>query len=272
MHCAKGLHETIETVRIKLKPPASPKPADAKPADAAGTPVPSLPQPTPVVPSTPPPGPSLPMAPPATPPAAAAADKLWKRLGGEENVNKIVGDFLKWAVNDEKVNFTRGNKYPLDEKKLADLRQKFVAYVSDISGGPIVGTSTRSMADIHKGMNITDGEFDALVRFLKTALEKNNVAPADVEEVLRKVNATKKDIVSGRLTDHIFAPQFKRDQRPICSSAAVDTGTRVADLGWLEKPSAYPVTATSHIFSRTRSTATWANTSLGLVPHLHAGP
>lgn len=196
---AKGLHDTIETVRIKLKPPAT-----LKPADAAGTPTQSLPQPTavvpqpaPVVPPSPAPGPSLPAAPPAASPPAAASDKLWKRLGGEENVNKIVADFLKWAVNDEKVNFTRGGKYPLDDQKLADLRQKFVAYISDISGGPIVGTSTRSMSEVHKGMNITDAEFAALVGWLKTALEKNNVAPADVEEVLRKVNATKKEILGG---------------------------------------------------------------------------
>ncbi len=195
---AKGLHETIETIRAKLKPPAGPKPPDP-----TGTPTPSLPQPTPmpIVPPSPPPsappGPSLPIAPPAAPPQAAAAEKLWKRLGGEDNVNKIVGDFLKFALNDEKVNFTRGQKYPIDAQKAADLKQKFVAYISDISGGPIVGTSTRSMAEVHKGMNITEAEFDALAGWLKTAMEKNNVVPADVEEVMRKVNATKKDIVAG---------------------------------------------------------------------------
>jgi truncated hemoglobin YjbI len=197
---AKGLHETIEAVRTKLKPPAGPKPADAGGSDPrAGTPTPSLPQPTPGPPPTPPPappGPSLPMGPAAAQPVAATGT-LWKRLGDEENVNKIVGDFLTWAVNDEKVNFTRGNKYPLDPRKEAELKQKLVAYVSDISGGTVVGPSSRSMADIHKGMNITGAEFDALAGYLKTSLEKNKVAPADVEEVMRKVDATKKDIVAG---------------------------------------------------------------------------
>jgi truncated hemoglobin YjbI len=191
---ARGLHDTIETVRTKLKPPAA-----SKPADPGGTPTPSLPQPTPIPPSIPPaapPGPSLPM-PPAPAPPVVAADKLWKRLGGEENVNKIVDDFLKWALNDEKVNFTRGKKYPLDAQKEAELKQKFVAYISDLSEGTVVRASTRSMADVHKGMNITDAEFEALAGWLKTAMEKNKVAPADVEEVMRKVNATKKDIVSG---------------------------------------------------------------------------
>jgi truncated hemoglobin YjbI len=186
---ARGLHDTIEAIRGKLKPPAAPKPADP-----GGTPTPSLPQPT-VLPPSPPPGPSLPM-PPASPAPAAVADKLWKRLGGEDNVNKIVDDFLKRALNDEKVNFTRGKKYALDAQKEAELKQKFVAYISDISDGTVVRTAPRSMADVHKGMNITAAEFDALAGWLKTAMEMNKVAPADVEEVMRKVNATKKDIVS----------------------------------------------------------------------------
>jgi truncated hemoglobin YjbI len=186
---ARGLHDTIEAIRGKLKPPAAPKPADP-----GGTPTPSLPQPT-VLPPSPPPGPMLPMA-PTSPAPAAAADKLWKRLGGEDNVNKIVDDFFKRALIDEKVNFTRGKKYPLDAQKEAELKQKFVAYISDISDGTVVRTAPRSMADVHKGMNITAAEFDALAGWLKTAMEMNKVAPADVEEVMRKVNATKKDIVS----------------------------------------------------------------------------
>jgi hemoglobin len=204
---ARVLHDTIEAVRAKLKPPTA-----AKPADASGTPTQSLPQPQPATPPSPPPaapGPMLPMGPitAAAPPVPAAAppvvapaavgDKLWKRLGEEENVNKIVADFLKRALNDEKVNFTRGNKYPLDALKEAELKQKLVAYISDISGGTVVGTSNRSMADVHKGMNLTSAEFDLVAGYFKTALEQNNVAPADVEEVMRKVNATKKDIVAG---------------------------------------------------------------------------
>ena len=94
-----------------------------------------------------------------SPPPAAAANKLWKRLGEEEKVGKIVDDFLKRALNDEKVNFTRGNKYPIDAQKQAQIKQSFVAFISDISGGTVVGTSSRSMADVHKGMNITDAEF-----------------------------------------------------------------------------------------------------------------
>ena len=137
------------------------------------------------------------MSPPASPPRPAAADTLWKRLGEENGVIKIVDDLVNLAGADPRVDFTRGGKFKLDKQKEAELKQRFVAYVSTISDGNVVPTSTRSMADVHRGMNITAAEFDAFVGLLKTSLEKNNVAARDVDEVLKKVNATKKDIVPG---------------------------------------------------------------------------
>jgi truncated hemoglobin YjbI len=207
---ARALHDTIESVRTKLKPPAA-----AKPAEPAGTPTPSIPQTPPPPPSSPanpppvPPAPMLPMVPPVAqsapippmnPPAAppvAATDTLWKRLGGENGITKIVDDWLTWAIANKNVNFSRGDKYKLDAAKQKDLQQKFVAYISSISDGTVVPTTTRGMSEVHKGMNITAAEFDAFVEQLKAALQKNNVAAKDVEELLRKVNGTRKDIVGG---------------------------------------------------------------------------
>ncbi|HEY1376832.1 MAG TPA: group 1 truncated hemoglobin [Gemmataceae bacterium] len=200
---AKQLHETIEAIRTKLKPPTAAKPAD--PVTPPANPLPTSPTPvgTPA-PSTPPPmppGPSLPMtggtSPPPAPPAPAAGDTLWKRLGGDDGVTKIVDDWLTWAFIDPKVNFTRGDKFKFDKQKEADLKQKFVGYISSIADGTVVPTTSRSLADAHKGMGITGAEFDAFVGLLKTALEKNNVAARDVDELLRRVNATKKDLVGG---------------------------------------------------------------------------
>jgi hemoglobin len=191
---ARQLHETIEQVRTRLKPPA--KPADAGTAPATAVP----PTPPPITPPPMSPGPSLPMSPSGTSPAApvGSADTLWKRLGGEDGVTKIVEDWLNLAAADRRVNLTRGDKYKLDKQKEAELKQRFVAYLSSITpGGTVVPTSTRTMVEVHKGMNITAAEFDAFVSLLKTSLEKNNVAARDVDEVLKKVNETRKDIVGG---------------------------------------------------------------------------
>jgi len=180
---ARILHDTIEQVRTRVKPPGAVKPAEPGPAN----PLPPAPMPNPMNPM-----------PPANPiPAAATGDTLWKRLGGEEGVSKIMDTFLAQVLVDPRVNFTRGDRFKFDKQKEADLKLKLVGYISSIADGTVVPTSTRTLAEAHKGMNIQGAEFDAFVKCLKSAMETNNVAAADVEAVLAKIRATRKDIVVG---------------------------------------------------------------------------
>ena len=53
------------------------------------------------------------------------------------------------------------------------------------------------MKEAHRGMGITNAEFDALAADLKKALERNGVGAADIEQVMQVVNATRADIVEG---------------------------------------------------------------------------
>ena len=86
----------------------------------------------------------------------AGAKPLWARLGGEKEVTKIVDDFIDFAGRDPKVNFDRGGKYKIDKDKL---RTALVAQISSLTGGPL--KYTKDMKTVHKGMNITNAEFDA---------------------------------------------------------------------------------------------------------------
>jgi hemoglobin len=165
----------IESTRkdiVEPKPPVDTKPPDKKP-DAA-KPADKKPE--------------------DTKPAAAS---LWARLGGENNVKKVVDDFLVAAAADPKVDFTRGGKYKLDDAAVAKLKKLLVEFISDVSGGP-QKYSGRSMKEAHKGMGITDAEFDALGGHLKKALEQNKAKPADVDAVMRLVESTRKDIVEAK--------------------------------------------------------------------------
>jgi truncated hemoglobin YjbI len=51
------------------------------------------------------------------------------------------------------------------------------------------------MAEAHKGMNITAEQFDRLLVSLRVALQNNKIADADIEELMKKVEATRGDIV-----------------------------------------------------------------------------
>jgi truncated hemoglobin YjbI len=119
---------------------------------------------------------------------------LWDRLGGEANVKKVVDDFVAAASKNQKVDFFRSGKSPLDEQGVARLKKLLVEFVSKETGGPLKYTG-KSMKEVHKGMGITDAQFDASVVDLKNALEKNGAKEPDIKAVLDAVEKTRKDIV-----------------------------------------------------------------------------
>jgi hemoglobin len=139
------------------------------------------------------------------------AKTLWDRLGGEAKVARVVDDFLARASKDPKVNFDRDGKYKLDMK---DLKKKSIEMFSEASNGPYKYTGG-DMKTVHKGMGITNAEFDAAAGHLKKALESNGVAAKDVAEVLKVVESTRKDIVQAKKPDD-KKPDDKKpdDKRP----------------------------------------------------------
>ncbi len=125
---------------------------------------------------------------------------LWERLGGEKGVTKVVDDLFASAGSNPKVNFWRTADGKPTEKQLAGvpaLKKSVVAFFSSVTGGPIPYTG-KSMKDAHKGMGITDAEFDAFAGHLQKALEKNGVKPDDIKIVMTAVGGMKKDIVEAK--------------------------------------------------------------------------
>lgn len=119
---------------------------------------------------------------------------LWDRLGGEKAVKAVVHDIVLVAAEDPKVNFLRGGKVKLDAKGIDHLELMLVQFVSANTGGPLKYEG-RSMRDVHKGMMITDAEFDALVADMVAVLKKYKVAQSDIDELGKIVEGTRKDIV-----------------------------------------------------------------------------
>ena len=93
-----------------------------------------------------------------------------------------------------KVNASRDGKFKPDDAGKKGRQRQLVEFISSVTGGPLK-YSGRSMKDSHKGLAISNAEFDATAAHFKAALEKNGVAPADVTEVLKIWNGTRKDIV-----------------------------------------------------------------------------
>lgn len=181
---AMRLHRTIEEMRGKLRPGGENKPAETKPAPAPSPPL--NPNPNPAPPVNP-----IPNPPPLNPPPTQS---LWKRLGGEDGVRKAVDKFTTMVILDPKINFSRDGKYKLDAKGEDALKSKFVAYISSISDGTIPYAG-RTMADVHKGMAITAEQFDSLVGSLRLAFKQSEAFESDIDELMKKIEATRTDIV-----------------------------------------------------------------------------
>jgi hemoglobin len=126
--------------------------------------------------------------------AEKAAKTEWDRLGGLENVRRIVEDVSARIAKDPKVNLTRGGKYKFTDEQVVALKKKMVELVSEITGGPLLYTG-KSMKDAHEGMGITNAEFDAFMGHLMAALKQNGVGPAETESLRKKVEGTRAEIV-----------------------------------------------------------------------------
>jgi hemoglobin len=119
---------------------------------------------------------------------------LWDRLGGQKAVEAVVHDFVVAAAGDEKVNFFRNGKYKLDADGVKKLEKLLVELVSATTGGPLK-YSGRGMKESHKGMAITEAEFNALAGHLVATLKKYDVPKAEIDELVAIVASTKDDIV-----------------------------------------------------------------------------
>jgi hemoglobin len=156
------------------------------------------------------------------PPLAADEAKkktLWDRLGGEPGVTKIVDDFVDLAAPDPKIDFFRRGKYKPTDAEVAKMKREIIQQISQATGGPLKYTGP-DMKSVHKGMGITQAQFDAAAADLKQALEKNKVAPEDVKRILDAVGSYRKEIVEPKKGEEEKQEEKKKVKPPANSEVS----------------------------------------------------
>jgi hemoglobin len=113
---------------------------------------------------------------------------LYKKLGGEETIRKVVDYFYDLVLADDTVNHFFKNT---DMEKQRQHQAKFISYAL---GGPNQYTG-QSMAKAHEGMNIQPTHFDTIVKYLHDALAHFGVSEADIHAALSKVETLRDDII-----------------------------------------------------------------------------
>ena len=125
--------------------------------------------------------------------AATTEKSLYQRLGGKKAISAVVDEFVARVAADKRINgFFK--KTAADPKRLAKFKGNLVDQICQASGGPCKYTG-KDMKTAHKGMGITDADFNALVEDLSGALDKFKVGKKEKDELLGKLAPLKGDIV-----------------------------------------------------------------------------
>jgi hemoglobin len=121
-------------------------------------------------------------------PMAAQEKSFYERLGGKEAITAVVDDFVGRVAADNRINsFFATTDIPR-------LKMNLVNQICEASGGPCKYTG-RDMKTTHRGMGITNAQFDALVGDLVATLDKFKVPEKEKNELLSVLGPMRKDIV-----------------------------------------------------------------------------
>lgn len=130
---------------------------------------------------------------------------LFERLGGNDGIRRLVDDMSTRVLNDPRVNFDRqGVRHGILQRKVDTwdasqpnidrFKERMVEFIALAAGGPAEyrGQDIRS---VHKNMEITNGQFDAMIGDIKTSMDRLNIAKREQKELLAIFETTRKEIV-----------------------------------------------------------------------------
>jgi hemoglobin len=116
---------------------------------------------------------------------------LFERLNGKDGITKIVDAFITNVTHNDviKKRFTK-----LPKEKVDKFRTNLIAQICKESGGDCEYTG-KTMKEAHKGMKITEPEWNATVSALKAALDENKVGENEQNDLIAAIAPMKDDIV-----------------------------------------------------------------------------
>ena len=115
-------------------------------------------------------------------------DSLYERLGGTDGITKIVSDLVDLHAKNPTISAR------FADRDLDAIKHGASTFFIAGSGGPNVYEG-KDMLSVHKGTNIDDAEFLAVLDDAIEALEQNGIGQKEQEEVLYILYSMKKDIV-----------------------------------------------------------------------------
>jgi hemoglobin len=118
-----------------------------------------------------------------------ATTTLYERLGRREGITRITADLMKLHLANPLVNARFRNSENLER-----VERRAVEFFCAGTGGPEAYTG-KDMVATHKGMNINEQEFMAVIDDAMDALQKNGIDDATRNEVLAVLWSMRREVV-----------------------------------------------------------------------------
>ena len=121
---------------------------------------------------------------------SASHDQLYQDLGKLDGITRIADGFLYYIGDDERVvEF-------FAETDIDRFHSKIIEHLCAVSGGPCRYTGD-TMVDVHRGMDISEAQFNAIVEHLIQAMNDEQV-PTRAQNRLLKLLADLHGEITGR--------------------------------------------------------------------------
>ena len=116
---------------------------------------------------------------------------LYARLGGYDAIAAVADDLVARLRADAQLGRFWAHR---GEDGIRREKQLLVDFLCACAGGPLYYTG-RDMATAHKGMSISESDWQILIGHLNATLDQFSVPAPERKEVLAFVNSTKTDMV-----------------------------------------------------------------------------
>ena len=116
---------------------------------------------------------------------------LYERLGGYDAIAAVADNLLPRLENDVQLGRFWANR---GDDGIAREKQLLIDYLCTSAGGPMLYTG-RDMQTSHRGMGITESDWQIFIDHIKATLADFQVPQKEQDDVLAFIDSTRADIV-----------------------------------------------------------------------------
>jgi hemoglobin len=121
--------------------------------------------------------------------ARAEADTLFADMGGQAGIDRVVDASVDNYLADNRI------KAIFDQSNIDRLRAEFKVQFCEVAGGPC-NYRGHSMAAAHKGLHLTNADFNAVVEDLQAAMDRCAIPFGTQNRFLARLAPMQRDVVT----------------------------------------------------------------------------